>query len=745
MREGNDDARRHLLLQLRFGIPQSPLAATAAATPYVVASALILGFIIVGVFLRPPNTSSAAFTLNVTPLYLDFGPMEVGKKAVKPILIETSSVSNLTWKVVSGNPQGLSIARSNVTKESDTLSEVVYDVTADTSNLHVGKYSATYNIDVGGVKDQQIHINFQVIPLSTKPLPAKLNVDPLALDFGTQNVDSQETKLLTVSNSGQMDLNWRADKGNATWLTLDASQGTIPPGGLPKVIKVMMNTAPSTVGSYSTFITFISNGGTVSVSVKLSVVVTPTTNGPQVLGVSPSSGLNDGGTKVVLTGTGFTDASLVSFGPIQVKTSGFRVNSDTQITVVSPPANKIDFNSTVDVIVTTPVGTSAINSADHFTYSAPAIPTVKQVSPNIGSVAGGTNVKITGTGFTGATEILFGTVSVPNNNFIVNSDTQITAVSPAPALAGSCARPCYIQKVDVTVTSPSGTSNTNSNDIFTYIFPPIVSGIEPITGPANGGTVVTITGLYFTGVTGVSFNGTAATNVTFINDTQITAISPAGSGTVDVTVTTPGGTSNANLDDQFTYIPPPSVKYIMPTEGPVAGGTKVAIFGSFFTNTMSVSFGGTLATNVTFISDTEIIAVSPMGNANTTVPVIVTTLGGSSVTNNDDQFTYLPSPPIVNITSPDNNSFFPSSQSDLNQTDPITFTAVASDSSGQPLTGTALQWTLDGKFLGTGESFSATLPSGCVTVSHTVQVVATDTTSGLSASATITVKTGQVC
>jgi hypothetical protein len=165
--------------------------------------------------------------------------------------------------------------------------------------------------------------------------------------------------------------------------------------------------------------------------------------------------------------------------------------------------------------------------------------------------------------------------------------------------------------------------------------------------------------------------------------------------------------------------------------------------GAGFTGATAVSFGTVSVANNKFIvnSDTQITAVSPAGSG--TVDVTVTTPGGTSAINNDDKFTYLPV--MVKITNPANNSSFGSSQSDFSHTDPITFTASASDSSGHPLTGTALQWTVDGKSLGTGESFSATLPSGCSSVPHTVKVVATDSTSGLNASDTITVYTGQVC
>ena len=82
---------------------------------------------------------------------------------------------------------------------------------------------------------------------------------------------------------------------------------------------------------------------------------------------------------------------------------------------------------------------------------------------------------------------------------------------------------------------------------------PTVSGINPTCGPAAGGTSVTITGTSFIGATGVSFGSTAANDFTVNSDTQITAHSPASSSTVNVTGTTPNGTSATSVSAQFTY------------------------------------------------------------------------------------------------------------------------------------------------------------------------------------------------
>ncbi|MEI7649985.1 MAG: S8 family serine peptidase, partial [Methanomicrobiales archaeon] len=84
---------------------------------------------------------------------------------------------------------------------------------------------------------------------------------------------------------------------------------------------------------------------------------------------------------------------------------------------------------------------------------------------------------------------------------------------------------------------------------------PTVTGISPASGTTNGGTPVTITGTNFLGATAVKFGTTAATGVNVVSATSITASSPAqATGIVDVTVTTPSGTSAISTADKFTYV-----------------------------------------------------------------------------------------------------------------------------------------------------------------------------------------------
>lgn len=111
---------------------------------------------------------------------------------------------------------------------------------------------------------------------------------------------------------------------------------------------------------------------------------------------------------------------------------------------------------------------------------------------------------------------------------------------------------------------------------------PTVTGLVPNFGPTTGGTVVVISGTNFTNVTAVNFGGTPAASFVINNDNQITATSPPGTGVVDVTVTSPGGTSPTTPADLFTYV-------IVPTTTTLSVSPNPSTFGQAVTLTATVS------------------------------------------------------------------------------------------------------------------------------------------------------------
>jgi VCBS repeat-containing protein len=192
-------------------------------------------------------------------------------------------------------------------------------------------------------------------------------------------------------------------------------------------------------------------------------------------------------------------------------------------------------------------------------------------------------------------------------------------------------------------TALDGAGNVNlvsaASTTFTVIPAPTVTSISPTAGPSSGGTSVTIYGTNLTGATAVTFGATAATGFTVNSATSITATAPAGSGTVDVRVTTEGGTSATSAADQFTFVAAPTVTSLSPNSGPATGSASVTINGTNLTGATAVTFGATAATGFTVNSATSITATAPAGSG--TVDVRVTTEGGTSASSAADQFSYL--------------------------------------------------------------------------------------------------------
>ena len=198
--------------------------------------------------------------------------------------------------------------------------------------------------------------------------------------------------------------------------------------------------------------------------------------------------------------------------------------------------------SRTPVAVSTLVDAKGIGAGGfHSLAFGPPPPTVAAISPQQGKKTGaGTKVTITGADFEEANAVKFGTTAAAS--FTVNSEGSITTVAPPGKGV-----------VDVTVTTPAGTSPTSPADMF-YYERPAVKKLSPRKGSEPGGTEVAITGVNFTGATVVKFGATEAKSFKVNSASSITAASPArAKGTVDVTVTTPNGTSAVTKKDRFHY------------------------------------------------------------------------------------------------------------------------------------------------------------------------------------------------
>jgi phospholipase C len=214
------------------------------------------------------------------------------------------------------------------------------------------------------------------------------------------------------------------------------------------------------------------------------------------------------------------------------------------------------------------------------------------------------------------------------------------AVAVSAAVSGLTANTAY--QVRVVATNAGGTGDGAERSFTTLPDVPVVAGVSPDAGLERGGTAVTIEGSDFTGVTGVRFGASEASDVTVDSPSSITVPSPPGTGVVDVTVANAGGVSEAGAADRFTYVAPgaaPTVSKLTPTEGASTGATTVTVKGKAFVGVTAVMFGVVPASSYTVSSAKSLTAVSP-AEPSGTVDVTVTTPNGISATRARDRFTF---------------------------------------------------------------------------------------------------------
>ncbi len=158
---------------------------------------------------------------------------------------------------------------------------------------------------------------------------------------------------------------------------------------------------------------------------------------PTVTAISPTAGMEEGGTVITLTGTDFTGATAVTFGGVPA--TSFTINADADMTVVSPAGSESPTD--LYIVVTNASGSSAEVPAATFRYVSRHLPFITSVSPATGPLAGLNVVVINGGNFDTAaqdetgevkvlqtTEVTFGGISALS--YSVFSDGMIQATVP---------------------------------------------------------------------------------------------------------------------------------------------------------------------------------------------------------------------------------------------------------------------------------------------------------------------------
>lgn len=328
---------------------------------------------------------------------------------------------------------------------------------------------------------------------------------------------------------------------------------------------------------------------------------------PAITSLIPATGSVDGGTVLTVTGTHFVPGVSVQFNGIDATSTTFV--SSTSLQVVAPQG----FVGPATLAVVTPLGNISAPFAG-FTYQTPSI---TAITPAQGSMDGGDLVTITGNGFIDGVTVSFGGIDA--TDVIVNNGNSLTAVTPSSTSNGT---------VDVWITTPLGYSGASFTG-YTYQLPaPRVDAVDPVEGSAAGGTPVTITGSNFrTGAT-MSIGGVAATAVSVVSSSTITAVTPLhAEGLANITITNSDNQSHT-LAGAFNYIGlPPVITSVAPVFGPATGGTTITITGSGFKAGAVVTLGGIAATGINVVSATTITAVTAPYPGGTVDAIVVNPSG----------------------------------------------------------------------------------------------------------------------
>ncbi len=190
---------------------------------------------------KPPPVPAPK--LDVKPANLDFGQLPLGSQAKQTVSISNLGTRDLNWTANPGSAGWLQLDIASGTIQAGGSPQVI-NVTADTTNLTAGTYSATLQINSNGGK-QAIKVSLVVTsPLPPPASPAKLQVNPSSLSYSFTDVAASDSRTVTIANPGESPLNWTAalnsTSSNDVTIALSTTSGSLA-GGANTTLKVTVN------------------------------------------------------------------------------------------------------------------------------------------------------------------------------------------------------------------------------------------------------------------------------------------------------------------------------------------------------------------------------------------------------------------------------------------------------------------------------------------------------------------------
>ena len=421
----------------------------------------------------------------------------------------------------------------------------VVNSTTVTATLNISTTAATGPRDIS-VVEGTVTTNAVTFTVTPPPPPTLSSISPI---FGYRNSSLSVTLTGTFLTGGTVNLSGSGVTVSSVSYSADATQLTA----------TLAISSTATLGDQS--VTVSTAGGTTGAA-------TFTVLGPPTLtSINPNTGARGLAVPVTLTGTNLNGVTSITVSGTGVTVSNLAVVSGTQVTATfTMTSNATISNRSVHV-------NTAGGSSNNVTFSVTTVPTptLSSIAPNTGLRGTSVPVTLTGTNLTGASSVNVSGNGISVTSFTVDSATQISATFSISGSANLSGR-------NVTVTTGGGTSNSVT---FTAVAPSL-SSISPNSGLRGTSVAVTLTGSGLTGATSVSVsgNGVTVTSFTVNSATQISAnfsiSSSAAANGRNVTVATPGGTTNAVT---FTVLGP-TLTSISPTSGYQGTSVPVTLTGT---------------------------------------------------------------------------------------------------------------------------------------------------------------------
>ena len=208
---------------------------------------------------------------------------------------------------------------------------------------------------------------------------------------------------------------------------------------------------------------------------------------------------------------------------------------------------------------------------------------------------------------------LAGTAIVGTTVSIPDSGLAFSIAGPAPSFMVTASVGALPGLYDIFVTNGLLQTADYAGGLEVLPLAPSLAAVTPAVGSIGGGTTVVLDGSNFSGAPRVIFGDVEGQNIVVVSPTRITVTAPAhAAATIDVSLVSDSG-EESTMIGAFEFAPGtlPGPASIFPNSGSSLGGTAVSIVGNGFQAGATIAFDGAAATGVTFVSSTELHAITP--------------------------------------------------------------------------------------------------------------------------------------